>query len=223
VSEKQLQITSVRKYGEKRLVSFNHCFPSIFPGQFLLAYCPEKDNRIRDIYYALDLDNGYFSIPASLNWDIGDKLIFKGPIGKGFSKLDIYENILCINLSAEIAGLSGLMQVSVKTNKNIAFYGKHQPVLMDQSIEIIVQDMLIDTTQWADFIAIETNIEDLFSNQNFIEKIKLAGIPVEVIIHSPILCSGEANCMVCSIKTKKGWVKTCQSGSVFNLNELEIT
>ena len=193
----------------------------IRPGQFLLAYCPEKDNRIRDTYYALSLDKGYFSLPKGGTWDIGDNLIYKGPIGKGFSKLDLFENVLCLNFSEEIAALSALIDLSVNHGKNIAFYGDSQPIQLDQSVEIIIKDMLIEAIHWADFIAIETTIADLNINKKYIEKMKLAGIPIEVIVHNPILCSGEANCMVCSIKTKKGWIKTCQYGSVFNLNELE--
>jgi hypothetical protein len=82
--------------------------------------------------------------------------------------------------------------------------------------------MLDENLLWADYVVIEIERDNLDKNQEILKKIIDLEKPTEILIYCPILCSSDSQCMVCSVKTKKGWIRTCQQGTVFNLNELEF-
>ena len=75
---KTIKLIAFRKFGGLRIASFDTDFSDIKIGQFLLAYHPEKDDRISPIYFVSKIDDVYFSIPEDSKWEIGDYLIFKG-------------------------------------------------------------------------------------------------------------------------------------------------
>jgi len=220
--KQRTEISIIRSFGDLQLISLKMQLHPINPGQFLIVYNPEKDDHLFPIYFTLQLDDIYFVKPINTNWEIGDQLIVKGPIGSGFSDYFNFQNLLCISLNNPRGGLNPVIDQSVSMGKNVAYMVEDTNVVLPNSVEIVFPGMLHENLLWADFVLIEVERDNLDKNQNILKSIVNSGIPTEILIYCPILCSGDSQCMVCSIKTKKGWIRTCQHGTVFNLNDLEF-
>lgn len=220
--KQKTEISIIRNFGDLQLISLKMKLPSIKPGQFLIVYNPEKDDRLIPIYFALHLDEIFFVKPKNANWDIGDQLIVKGPIGPGFSNYFNYQNILCISLMQSFGGLNPVIDQCVSMGKNVAYMVDDMNLVLPNSVEIVFPGTLDENLLWAGCVLIEIERDFLEQSKGFLKRILNSGIPTEILIYCPILCTGDAQCMVCSVKTKKGWIRSCQHGTVFNLNELEF-
>lgn len=216
----KLEISSIRKFGSLELISFSGNSFSIKPGQFLIVYHPEKDDHLTPIYFCLQLEDFFFSRPLNNNWEIGDQLIAKGPIGTGFSSNSDIQNLICISLGKPTGGLNPILEISVKNEKNVAYMVEEMNLILPNSVEIVLSETLDETLLWADRVFIEGERDQLEKNVDLLRKILDSKIPTEILVYCPILCSGGSQCLICSVKTKKGWVKTCQDGAVFNLDEM---
>lgn len=216
------EISIIRNFGNLQLISLKMKVSSIKPGQFLIVYNPEKDDRIYPIYFALKLDDIFFVKPNNANWEIGDQLIVKGPIGPGFLNYSNYQNLLCISLGQYQGGLNPVIDHCVSLGKNVAYMLEDTNVVLPNSVEIVFPFTLAENLLWANYVLIEAERDHLEQSNEILKKIVKSGIPSEILLYCPILCSGDSQCMVCSVKTKKGWIRTCQQGTVFNLNELEF-
>ena len=220
--KQKTEISIIRKFGDLQLISLKLKIPSIKPGQFLIAYNPEKDDHLIPIYFALLLDDIFFMKPKNTNWEIGDQLIVKGPIGSGFLNDYNFQNLLCVSLDLPRGGLNPVIDHCVGTGKNVAYMLDDTDVGLPNSVEIVFPEMLDENLLWADYVLIEAERDHLDQSKEILKRILDSGIPTEILIYCPILCSGDSKCMVCTVKTKKGWIRTCQNGTVFNLNELEF-
>jgi hypothetical protein len=222
VKDKNIKVVGFRKFGKSRIVSFGNQFKIIKPGQFLLAFHPEKDDSLKQLFYVLKIDDDYFSISENTNWEIGDQLIYKGPIGKGFSELSLSQNLLLISLGPTKGGLFSVIDIGIKEGKNIAYLTNNSVIPLPHSIEVLTTDMLDESLNWADCVLIEIDRHEILKYADLLIKVKSSGVISEVLIYSPILCSGESHCMICAIKTSKGWIRSCHDGAVYKLSELEF-
>jgi len=157
---------------------------------------------------------------VNTNWEIGDQLIAMGPIGSGFSATLNYQNLLCVSLGRSKGGLNPIIESSVKQGKNVAYMVEDVNLVLPNSVEIVFPNTLDENLLWADRVLIEGERDYLEKNMDILRKIMNSKITTEILVYCPILCSGGSQCLICSVKTKNGLVKTCQYGSVFNLNEL---
>lgn len=222
MKDKIIKVTGFRKFGKSSFISFDNDFKSIQPGQFLLSYHPLKDDLIKQIFYVTRIDETYFSIPENSNWEIGDELIFKGPGGNSFTDFSLAQNLLLISAGKTKGGLLSIIDNGIKKGKNIAYLTNDPDLPLPNSIEILTPDMLDDSLQWADSVSIEIDREDLINFTNLLQKVKTTRKSSEILIYSPILCSGESHCMICAIKTTKRWVRSCHNGAVFKIFDLEL-
>jgi len=222
VKQLKLEISSIRKFGNLELLSFKTKNFSIKPGQFLIVYHPEKDDHLIPIYFISQLDDVFFLKPSNANWEIGDQLIVKGPIGTGFSENSPFQNLFCVSFGESKGSLIPVVEKSVRIGKNVAYMLEDINLVLPYSVEIVFPETLEETFLWADRILIEVERDQMEKNQDMLRKIMNSKIPTEILVYCPILCSGVSQCSVCAVKSKKGWVQTCQQGTVFNLYDLEF-
>lgn len=222
MKEQICKLTSIRKFGNIKTFLIDKTFNSLRSGQFFLVSNPTKDSKIMPVYvFSLDQEVD-FSFPSDARWDIGDFLHFHGPIGSGFNDLSMYSNIFLLSLNSDLLSLNALFNTGIKENKNIVYYSENKDIPIPPTVEIITKDRIAETIEWANYIAIEMKREDLPKNYEVLKNIKEHALTCELLIYCPILCLGKANCLICSLKTKQGWVKTCQQGQIFNLDNLEL-
>ena len=191
-------------------------------GQLFLAYHSKKNSHLMPLNLFSLKDNKWFTYKEEFFWEIGDELKLRGPIGEGFRAIRPYQNLLLIDLENEIQSLYSLMEEGLNSGKNVVYSAKETNFPIPSSVEIMPLELSQETIRWADFIAVEVNRDDLQKFSNLFFQIRELNIDCDVLVHCPILCSGKSECMVCAIKTKRGWVKTCQNGQVIKLDQLEI-
>lgn len=222
MNQSKIEIISIRNFGNLELISFQPDILAIKPGQFLIVYHPEKDDHVVPIYFISGLQKNFFEKPSDSSWEIGDQLITKGPIGTGFSDKVRFQNLFCISFGKSKGGLNPILETSVKKGKNVAYMMDEMSLFLPNSIEIVFSNTIEETLHWADRVLIDVERDQLENNLDTLKWIMNLKIPAEILIYCPILCSGTSQCSVCSINTKKGGVRTCQQGTVFNLYELEF-
>lgn len=216
------KITGFRKAGNKKIFTLDHKFEDLFPGQLFLAFNPKKNAHLMSVNIFSIRETVWFVYDEEYLWEIGDDLIIHGPIGEGFRSILRYQNLLLIDLESENRSLYSLMEAGLNEGKNIVYSAKETEFPIPASVEIIPNSLTGETLFWADFIAVEVNREKLSLYEDLFIQIMNMNIDCDVMVHCPILCYGKSDCMVCTIKSKNGWVKTCQQGQVIKLDQLVI-
>ena len=215
-------ISTIRKFGNKELIAFGIEIPNIRPGQFFMGYVAGKDYHVSPVYFVSSQEDHFFLRPEESRWELGDLVTLKGPIGNGFSDLSLYQNILLINSGMDNGVLSAVIEAGLKSNKNIAISTTNHDIQFPPSVEIILSDSIEESIEWADFIVVDIDRDNLPIERELFRKIELSNTPCEIFIYCPFLCSGNAECMLCTVNTKHGKVKTCKQGQVFDLKTLEF-
>jgi hypothetical protein len=222
VKELICKITSIRNFGSKKVFTIDKVLSTIKPGQFLLASNSVLDTHLVPVYLFSLRGDIYFSFPEESSWDIGSVLNIRGPIGDGFVDINLFQNILLINFESSHHTLNALMEIGIMNKKNIAYFSEKKEFQIPPTVELVAPNLLSETIHWADFIGIEIHRENLSKYHEFFQQIEKQRTHCELMVFCPILCSGKSDCMICSLKTKKGWIKTCQQGQIINLNQLEF-
>lgn len=222
MKELTCKITTFRKTGSKKIFTLDHKLENLIPGQLFLAYNSKKNSHLMCLNLFSVMDEVWFTYKDEYSWEVGDQLFVRGPIGEGFRPIHNYQNILLFDLESGFQSLNTLMEIGLSTGKNLVYSAKETYFPISPSVEIITTDLTEETLRWADFIALEVHREDLQKNNELLFKIRNLNIDCDVMVHCPILCSGKSDCMVCGLKTKKGWMKTCQQGQIVKLDYLEI-
>ena len=222
MKEQICKLISIRNFGNIKTFTVDKTFTSVKSGHFFLVSTPNSDSKIMPVYVFSHEQDVYFSFPKDVRWDIGDFLHFHGPIGRGFCDLSPYSNIFMLSLDTEHNSLNSLIEIGIKENKNISYFIENKGFPVPSTVEIITRDMITETIEWANYIAIEINRENLSKNYDMLKKIRKNAVTCELLIYCSILCSGKSDCLICSLKTKHGWIKTCQEGQIFNMDDLEF-
>ena len=154
------------------------------------------------------------------NWQIGQTIQLRGPLGNGFHIPAPAERIgLIANGAGKAACLLPLAETLLAQGKEVALVTNTPAQGLPMALEILPADQAQEVAAWADMLAFcaeRTEIPEL------IEKYaqKRSRNPAEVFLQSEMPCAGTAVCGVCAVPTKKGWKLICKDGPVFALADL---
>jgi len=87
-------------------------------------------------------------------------------------------------------------------------------------VEILPLELLPEALAVGDFLALEaapSAVSQLRERLGLAPHERLA-CPAQVLVDLPMPCCGLAECGVCAIHTRSGWVMGCTDGPVFDLN-----
>ncbi len=193
---------------------------TVFPGQSFLIQAV-GDYKISQTVM-VKRHGDLLWLPQDKHREIGSQLNIKGPFGKGFSIDPLAKNILLLNGNETGPALMPLMDDAIKKKLNIAYIGEQESFDFPSEIEMLPEKEFLDAYQWAERCYVEVSSENKNSLINRFRQIVFHDKKTEVYLHTPVLCSGNADCMICSVETKSGFVKTCKDGNVFWLSDLEV-
>jgi NAD(P)H-flavin reductase len=163
------------------------------PGQSFICYSPRENGRLQ-LLVVCKMNAGMVWLSGGLfdQWQIGDELVIRGPIGSGFDQPPLVKNIV-FGSFGEVSGvLIPLIWHGLKQQQNMTYALTYPSVDISAELELISIQEIGDVLHWADIFYFEIKRED-----------------------------GQADCMICSVNTKKGHRKTCKQGNVFWLGDLE--
>ncbi len=172
------------------------------------------------------IDGAYLTGMSQNNhlWQPGDLYHIRYPLGKGFMfRKEKPGRLLMISGTENPLRLLPVAGMTLANGGEAALFTYHLPEDIPVEIEILTRDQLLEALAWADCVIGDTNLDHLAVWS------KLAGggesarkQDTQVLVDTPMVCSGTAECGVCAVKTRRGWKYACSDGPVFQLAELEI-
>ncbi|HEX5840162.1 MAG TPA: hypothetical protein VFY26_20155 [Anaerolineales bacterium] len=191
------------------------------PGQYLLA--SDGSNMILPVpvFYTDSAPNGFIG-PVPDRWIPGETLYLRGPLGRGFSLPPSARRIGLVALDGPFSRLRGLIQPALRQNASVVLITAWEPGGLPDEVEVQPVSALGDIFEWADYIAVDLEREDLPKwRQKLGERVPRPALPeVQILIHTSMPCGGIAECGVCALRTEDDWKLICKEGPVFDLREI---
>jgi hypothetical protein len=200
------------------------------PGQYLLAQPLEGGAALPTVLFSSgEAPDGFAAAPPlPYSWRPGTELLLRGPLGKGFSLPEGVRRVCLLALDAAPSRLLPLAYLAFERRAEAALLcdprtidlAAHQ---LPVCLEIDPLDALPSLLSWADFLAVDLPAAHLPQLRQRLglkpgERLPCA---VQVLVATSMPCGGAADCGVCAVKGRRGWLLACKDGPVFDLNDLD--
>src|SRR6266545_8101247 len=172
------------------------------PGQYLLASDDSNSPLPVPIFYTDSAPKGFIST-ASNEWNPGETLYLRGPLGRGFSLPLSARKVGLVAFDDSPARLRGLIRPALKQNASIVLVCDWNVDNLSNEVEVQPLSALEEILKWADYTAMDVKRENLrqlmerLEQQNQLAAVKDA----QVLIRTPMPCGGVAECGVCAVIT----------------------
>jgi dihydroorotate dehydrogenase electron transfer subunit len=211
------------------------CGPKILPkaGQYLWACNPNEPDAVLGcslfpVGLPPSIENTSSVIPVSLGpiprtWHPGTILELRGPLGQGFNLPPAVNSLGLIALGETAGRLLPLIPLALSQNADIAIFSDAPLPSLPPVIEIRSLRAIPEAIAWADFLAIDSPLENIPQLREILQLAPhdFLPCPAQVLVTTPMPCAGIGECGVCAVqKQKKGYALACKDGPVFNLNQL---
>ena len=211
--------------GAAACLHFDPAFqPVIQPGQILSARA--EGDILAAALFPCGMDGKGFTPPRELpvTWQPGVSLSIRYPLGKGFAVPPSARRLLMVSAAGHPQRLLPVAGTILANGGEAALFSYSQTNEISPEIELLTRDHLQDACTWADCIIGDTSIDHLPVWKGMVTRGDSAGSKrnIQVLIDTPMACHGTADCGVCAVKTKRGWINACSDGPVFQLAELDI-
>ncbi|NMB55594.1 MAG: hypothetical protein GYA15_12930 [Leptolinea sp.] len=193
------------------------------PGQYLLARGESDILPVPLFPCGMDGEQLTGFPPVENHWQPGTLLNIRFPLGKGFSLPSNARRLLMVCGTASPLRLFPVAGQVLSAGGEAALFTEHPPERIPIEMELIDREQLAEAVAWADFIIGDTSLAGLVTWRELAGDGKpVPGRQIQVLVDTPLLCAGMANCGVCSVKTRRGWKQACKDGPVFEFCELEV-
>ncbi len=222
-----------------RILCHSNLIPA--PGQYLLAHAPSEPASPlpHPVYLAASHPKGFYAArPLPVAWTPGTTLQLRGPLGRGFHLPAASRRVVLADFSGNCSRLLALLEAALSQKAEITLLTETPPEEIPPAIEILPLSALAETLKWADYLAIDAPraalaaIHETFSpkTQPLSSDYTLNRVSqplftqtiyaTEIFIETPLPCGGMAECGVCAIHTRAGYLLACKDGPVFDLKSI---
>jgi len=193
------------------------------PGQYLLS-SNESDSPLPVPIFYTDFSAQGFIAAAPLpdSWIPGQEIYLRGPLGRGFELPNSARRVALVALANSPARLHGLIQLALRQNASVVLVSDSRLESLPDEVEVQPISALSEIIEWADYVAFDLARENLLELRERFFTGMQTKFPFEaqILVHTPILCGGIADCGVCAVTVKSGWKMACKDGPVFDWKEL---
>lgn len=196
------------------------------PGQYFQVYAAGFDEPFAVSLFLIDDHQTYWDLTGDFPayWTPGIRLKWRGPLGRGFAlSMNISKTAFVPWMDHGIR-LLPLVKHALSENAAVVWYSHLVPDWLPASVEVLPIDLLPEVLSWAEYLAATcelNNLHELMAALGLKPPLSL-NCRVEVLVNTPLVCSGIGECRVCSVKTRGGWKQACKDGPVFDLDQLEL-
>ncbi len=192
------------------------------PGQSYILYSQQDDLFIHHLVVCkIEQENIWLCGDISEKWKIGEALNIRGPIGLGFDLDPLAKNIVLASFGEVQGALLPLITQGLRNQLNISYALTNPWSSFPVEIELLAIHELGEVLSWADCCYFEISWQNMIKYKELLQSFEIFKNKIQILIRTPVLCYGQSECMICSIKTKHGLIKTCKQGNVFWLGDLE--
>ena len=196
------------------------------PGQYCTAYGDEDGEFLAQILYPAGENESRYGVTGKIpdSWMPGMQIHLSGPNGHGFNLPASARRVAVIQLTHNHYRLLPLIEKALEQGAAVVYCANALFLGLPSLVEVLKLDFIHEAIQWADYAAVEA------ADHQLVELLALLGGKplekqspnVEVLVDTPVLCAGKGDCGVCSVATRKGWMRACKDGPVFDFNQLEL-
>lgn len=192
------------------------------PGQYLLASDGSDSPLPVPIFHTDSAPQGFIGLVAD-SWNPGKELSLRGPLGRGFSLPTSARKIGLVAFDDSPARLRGLIQPALSQDASVVLVCDWNVEDLPDEVEVQPLSALDDILTWADTLAFDVDREHLQVLKQALEKRnQLPAVDdAQIFIRTPLPCGGIAECGVCAVVTRSGWMMACKDGPVFSWRELQ--
>jgi NAD(P)H-flavin reductase len=192
-------------------------------GQYLLAGDGSISPLPVSLIYTRSAPQGFIaSASGQVQWGPGTELHLRGPLGRGFSLRPSARKVGLVALDGSPAPLKGLIAPALRQDAAIVLVCDCSPEHLPDEIEVQPLAALTEILEWADFLAVDVRRENLDLLKKRLTRLDQlpVGQATQVLVHTPVPCGGIADCGVCAVTARSGWMMACKDGPVFEWREL---
>jgi hypothetical protein len=161
--------------------------------------------------------------PIPPDWQPGDILILRGPLGKGFSIPPRAKRVSLVALGDTTARLLPLAEIAIHKGLEVALFTDARLPRLSSQVEANPLRALPDAISWGDYLAFDGtpgDYKDIGESLGLSPATLLPG-PAEVLVYLPMPCGGLGECGVCAVTGKgKKYKLACVDGPVFKWGEV---
>lgn len=195
------------------------------PGQYLSACSPDANAPLPLALFPsrIEQDSLLIAPPLPREWSVGMQLKLRGPLGKGFHLPSGARRVAFASLEESPARLLPLADQALNQGAAVALYAQSTPAGLAEEVEVLPLDLLSEAPGWADYLALEARPAHLAGLRDHLKLAPHQRLEcyTQVLILSPMPCTGLADCGVCAVETRQGWSLSCVDGPVYDFYQLE--
>lgn len=196
------------------------------PGQYCTAYGENDGEFLAQTLFPIHEDQYRYGLRGRVpnSWAPGMQLHLAGPYGHGFNLITATQRVAVVQLTDNPYQMISLLEMALEQGAAVVYCADVLFPGLPSLVEVLPLDSIAEVMQWADYIAIEVADHQLTGLPTLLgsKPREILTPKIEILINAPILCSGKGDCGVCSVSTRKGWMRACKDGPVFNYNQLEL-
>jgi hypothetical protein len=193
------------------------------PGQFLLAHQPDDREMATPIslFRAGEVETAgrevRFAVSGALppDWEPGTEISLSEARGHGFELPTRARRVALIALAGSPGRMLPIVEMAIRQRSEIALFCDAPVRELPNSVEVRGLDAAKEAFGWAEFIAIDTDleqVEELGTRLGISERLPKALVG-QVLVHAPMPCGGMAKC-------GRGERLACEDGPVLELRGL---
>jgi hypothetical protein len=194
------------------------------PGQYLLAHADGSDAPLPvPVFFSDPAPNGFRAAqPLPPEWIPGTALHLRGPLGRGFSLPPSARHVALVAFDGSPARLRGLIEPALEQEASLALVCSHAPADLPEVLEVHPLDAFLEIWRWADYVALDAARESLSGLRGMLDGAGrvLLRQQAQILVRTPMPCGTLAECGVCAVSSRNGWLMVCRDGPVFELHDL---
>jgi hypothetical protein len=200
------------------------------PGQYLSVWAQEHPAEPlgETLYPAKYFPDGLrTAAPVPISWAPGMTLQVRGPLGQGFrffnpahSGIENRPRRLALAALGDTSErLLPLAELALEAGAGVALFTDCPFPALPAVVEVYPLSEVQSALAWADALALDVpvGVFDQISARLGLPPGGRFPCPAQALVTADMPCAGLAECGVCAVQTRSGWLRLCEAGPVLDL------
>jgi dihydroorotate dehydrogenase electron transfer subunit len=163
--------------------------------------------------------------PIPPDWQPGDALILRGPLGNGFTIPLRAKRVGLVALGDTVARLLPLAEMALYKEVEVALFTDARLPRLPTQVEANPLRALPEALSWGDYLAFDGALGDYEATGESLNLSPTTPLPcpAQILVYAPMPCGGLGECGVCALPGKgRKYKLVCVDGPVFAWGEISL-